>query len=53
MKDFEGFELGEVKTIRDMTNHLLLVDDLQLYTKTLLQMEKLLDFVTTFTNDMG
>ena len=36
-----------------MINHLLFVDDLKLYTKTLLQMEKLLDFVTTFTNDIG
>ena len=53
MKDFEEFELGEVRTIREMINHLLFVDDLKLYTKTLLQMEKLLDFVTTFTNDIG
>ena len=52
MKDFEGFELGEVRTIREMINHLLFADD-QLYTKTLLQMEKLFDFVTTFTNDTG
>ena len=53
MKDFEGFELGEVRTIREMINDLLFVDDLKLYTKTLLQMEKLLDFVTTFTNNTG
>ena len=55
MKDFEGFELGEVRTIREMINHLLFVDDLVVYkdTTSLLQMEKLLDFVTTFTNDIG
>ena len=53
MKDFEGFKLEEVRTIREMINHLLFADDLKLYTKTLLQMEKLLDFVTTFTNDIG
>ena len=53
MKDFEGFELGEVRTIREMINHLLFVDDLKLYTKTLLQIGKLLDFATTFTNDIG
>ena len=53
MKDFEGFKLGEVRTIREMINHLLFVDDLKLYTKTLLWMGKLLDFVTTFNNDIG
>ena len=53
MKDFEGFELGEVRTIREMINHSLFVDDLKLYTKTLFQMQKLLDFVTTYTNDTG
>ena len=53
MKDFEGFELREVRTIREIINHLLFVDDLKLHAKTLLQMEKLLNFATTFTNDIG
>ena len=34
-------------------NHLLFVDDLKLYSRTLDQMKKLLDIITTFTNDIG
>ena len=34
-------------------NHLLFVDDLKLYSRTLDQMKKLLDIITTFTNYIG
>ena len=47
----EGYELGE--TIKLIINHLLFVDDLKLYSRTLDQMKKLLDIITTFTNDIG
>ena len=46
----EGYELGE--TIKLIIN-LLFVDDLKLYSKTLDQMKKLLDIITTFANDIG
>ena len=46
-------EIGYVNTKEEPINHLLFVDDLKLYTKTLTQMMKLLDFATKFTNDIG
>ena len=50
-RKMEGYELGE--TIKLIINHLLFVDDLKLYSRTLDQMKKLLDIITTFTNDIG
>ena len=51
LRKMEGYELGE--TIKLIMNHLLFVDDLKLYSRTLDQMKKLLDIITTFTNDIG
>ena len=51
LRKMEGYELGE--TIKLIINHLLFVDDLKLYSRTLDQMKKLLDNITTFTNDIG
>ena len=51
LRKMEGYELGE--TIKLIINHLLFVDDLKLYSRTLHQMKKLLDIITTFTNDIG
>ena len=47
----EGYALGE--TIKLIINHLLFVVDFKLYSRTLDQMKKLLDIITTFTNDIG
>ena len=53
MQKLEGYEIGDVNRKKEPINHLLSVDDLKLYTKTLTQMMKLLVFVTTLTNDIG
>ena len=51
LRKMEGYELEE--TIKLIINHLLFVDDLKLYSRTLDQMKKLSDIITTFTNDIG
>ena len=48
----EGFKLTIEDQIRIITN-LFFVDDLKLYASTLAKMNKLLDIVTQFTNDVG
>ena len=50
LRKVEEYELGE--TIKLIINHLLFVDDLKLYSRTLDQMKKLLDIITTFTNNI-
>ena len=45
LRKLEGYELGE--TIKLIINHLLSVDDFKLYSRTLDQMKKLLDIITT------
>ena len=48
----EGFKLTIEDQIRIIT-HLFFVDNLKLYASTLAKMNKLLDIVTQFTNDVG
>ena len=48
----EGIKLTIEDQIR-IISHLFFVDDLKLFASSLARMEKLLDIVTQFTNDVG